>query len=409
MCSTRSSSKRRQGNEGSKDQVTDTALVKRSIQSSGSKKKSNSQHHIAVVQQEDSMKITSPSTKTQTSVDVDKGVEEPLRETVADKVKKGKIIAHGGHEEQGVVFVNKITGITEVHDEEPEKEDSMDNTSPSTKRQKIVDDDKGVEEALKETVATQHDVAVATQNEAMEVQGEAEDAIGIQIEADAKADKDDKSTNDHSKDVEARPISDPANESNPDEQGNDDSISEYESVTSEPEEIEEDEEGETTNVDEENQDEILEEFVPEQELEVLASEGGRGCTSETKEKKGKEAVKVSKLVSSEIFTSTSSSESSSDDQNQSESGSDDSETEEKEIEPKMKIVNQRKRKQLTAVQIQSLSRLTRSRALQLSLASQKAKVASPSQKASVRKNKQLVKRAVKKNVASPSVIVIPDE
>ncbi|CAO2835190.1 unnamed protein product [Amaranthus hypochondriacus] len=397
MCSTRSSSKRRQGNEGSKDQVTDTALVKRSIQSSGSKKKSNSQHHIAVVQQEDSMKITSPSTKTQTSVDVDKGVEEPLRETVADKVKKGKIIAHGGHEEQGVVFVNKITGITEVHDEEPEKEDSMDNTSPSTKRQKIVDDDKGVEEALKETVATQHDVAVATQNEAMEVQGEAEDAIGIQIEADAKADKDDKSTNDHSKD------------GNPDEQGNDDSISEYESVTSEPEEIEEDEEGETTNVDEENQDEILEEFVPEQELEVLASEGGRGCTSETKEKKGKEAVKVSKLVSSEIFTSTSSSESSSDDQNQSESGSDDSETEEKEIEPKMKIVNQRKRKQLTAVQIQSLSRLTRSRALQLSLASQKAKVASPSQKASVRKNKQLVKRAVKKNVASPSVIVIPDE
>jgi hypothetical protein len=41
--------------------------------------------------------------------------------------------------------------------------------------------------------------------------------------------------------------------------------------------------------------------------------------------------KVSKLVSSEIFTSTSSSESSSDDQNQSESGSDDSETEEKGI------------------------------------------------------------------------------
>jgi len=53
--------------------------------------------------------------------------------------------------------------------------------------------------------------------------------------------------------------------------------------------------------------------------------------------------------------------------------------------------------------------LTESRALQLSLASQKATVASPSQKATVGKNKQLVKRAVKKNVASPSIIVIPDE
>ena len=61
------------------------------------------------------------------------------------------------------------------------------------------------------------------------------------------------------------------------------------------------------------------------------------------------------------------------------------------------------------VQSQSNFRLTRSRALQLSLASQKAKVASPSQRASVGKNKQLVKRAVKKNVASPSIIVIPDE
>jgi hypothetical protein len=29
----------------------------------------------------------------------------------------------------------------------------MDNTSPSTKRQKIVDDDKGVEEALRETLS----------------------------------------------------------------------------------------------------------------------------------------------------------------------------------------------------------------------------------------------------------------
>jgi hypothetical protein len=78
--------------------------------------------------------------------------------------------------------------------------DSMKITSPSTKTQTSVDVDKGVEEPLRETVATQHDVAVATEDEAMEVQGEAEDAIGIQIEADAKADKDDKSTNDHSKD-----------------------------------------------------------------------------------------------------------------------------------------------------------------------------------------------------------------
>jgi hypothetical protein len=54
---------------------------------------------------------------------------------------------------------------------------------------------------------------------------------------------------------------------NPDEQGNDDSISEYESVTSEPEEIEEDEEGETANVDEENQDEIVEEVVLEQGIQ----------------------------------------------------------------------------------------------------------------------------------------------
>ena len=53
---------------------------------------------------------------------------------------------------------------------------------------------------------------------------------------------------------------------NLDEQGNDDSISEYESVTSEPEEIEQDEEGEKANVDEENQK--GEEVVPEQGIQV---------------------------------------------------------------------------------------------------------------------------------------------
>ena len=63
-------------------------------------------------------------------------------------------------------------------------------TSPSTKTQTSVDIDKGVEEPLRETVPIQHDVAVTTEDEAMEVQGEADDAIGIQIKADAKADKD---------------------------------------------------------------------------------------------------------------------------------------------------------------------------------------------------------------------------
>ena len=51
-----------------------------------------------------------------------------------------------------------------------------------------------------------------------------------------------------------------------DEQGNDNSISEYESVTSEPDEIEQDEEGEKANVDEENQE--GEEVVPEQGIQV---------------------------------------------------------------------------------------------------------------------------------------------
>jgi hypothetical protein len=63
-------------------------------------------------------------------------------------------------------------------------------TSPSNKTQTIVDVDKGVEDPLRETIPIQHDVAVTTEDEAMEVQGEAEDAIGIQIEVDAKADKD---------------------------------------------------------------------------------------------------------------------------------------------------------------------------------------------------------------------------
>jgi hypothetical protein len=55
--------------------------------------------------------------------------------------------------------------------------DSMKITSPSTK---TVVEQEGVEEPLSETVATEHDVAVATQ-------------------ADAKADKDDNTSNDHSK------------------------------------------------------------------------------------------------------------------------------------------------------------------------------------------------------------------
>ena len=46
---------------------------------------------------------------------------------------------------------------------------------------------------------TTEDLAVATQHEVMEVECQAEDPIGIQIEADAKFDEDDKKTNDQSK------------------------------------------------------------------------------------------------------------------------------------------------------------------------------------------------------------------
>ena len=51
-----------------------------------------------------------------------KFVDKETTSNVGDKVKEGKIIAHGGHEGFCPVFVNKITGITKVHYEEPEKE-----------------------------------------------------------------------------------------------------------------------------------------------------------------------------------------------------------------------------------------------------------------------------------------------